>query len=165
MREESFEAATDGVHLLATPRPDAPGPDTPALQRPTDPDGQLPSVDDLESRRYSLGYDPAVGKFRETEAETALRVEADRGVTLARATRPDDCDWVDGDGRTYDAVGNFPARFFEAEWENLQLRVVDHLEKAQFVPVDISQFTRDQRSLVREFVDRFDDRVFVVGDE
>jgi hypothetical protein len=99
-------------------------------------------ADDMERRRYSLGYDPAVGKFREAEAETAVRVEAEREVTLARAARQDDFDWVDHDGRTYDAVGNFPARFFEAEWDHLQVRIVDHLEKAEFVPVDISKIYR-----------------------
>jgi hypothetical protein len=123
------------------------------------------SAEYLDGRRYSLGYDPAVGKFRESEAETAVRIEAERDVTLVRAGRQDDCDWIDHVGRTYDAVGNFPARFFEAEWENLQVRTVDHLEKAEFVPVDVSQFTAEQRSVVREFVDRFDGRVFIVGDE
>lgn len=50
------------------------------------------------------------------------------------------------------AVGNFPSKFFDSQWPSLQGRILDHLEKAEIVPVDVSQFTAAQREVVREFV-------------
>lgn len=100
----------------------------------------------------ALGMDPATGGFRAAESETGLRVERELGVDLSRAGRGDAHDWVDAGGRTYDAVGNFPSKFFDSQWPNLQGRILDHLEKAEIVPVDVSQFTAAQREVVREFV-------------
>lgn len=99
----------------------------------------------------ALGMDPATGGFRAAESETGLRVERELGVDLSRAGRGDAHDWVDAGGRTYDAVGNFPSKFFDSQWPNLQGRILDHLEKAEIVPVDVSQ-TAAQREVVREFV-------------
>nr|WP_235716446.1 hypothetical protein [Mycolicibacterium smegmatis] len=96
--------------------------------------------------------DPATGGFRAAESETGLRIEQELGVDLSRAGQGDAHDWVDAGGRTYDAVGNFPSKFFDSQWPNLQVRIVDHLEKAEIVPVDVSQFTAAQREVVREFV-------------
>ncbi|MBU8815074.1 hypothetical protein KL864_04015 [Mycolicibacterium goodii] len=73
-------------------------------------------------------------------------------MDLSRAGQGDANDWVDAGGRTYDAVGNFPSKFFDSQWPNLQVRIVDHLEKAEIVPVDVSQFAATQREVVREFV-------------
>lgn len=100
----------------------------------------------------ALGMDPATGGFRGAESETGLRIEQELGVDLSRAGQGDAHDWVDAGGRTYDAVGNFPSKFFDSQWPNLQARIVDHLEKAEIVPVDVSQFTTAQREVVREFV-------------
>lgn len=100
----------------------------------------------------ALGMDPATGGFRTAESETGLRIEHELGVDLSRAGQGDAHDWVDAGGRTYDAVGNFPSKFFDSQWPNLQGRIVDHLEKAEIVPVDVSQFTTAQREVVREFV-------------
>ncbi|WKG03250.1 hypothetical protein [Mycolicibacterium sp. HK-90] len=100
----------------------------------------------------ALGMDPATGGFRAAESETGLRIEQELGVDLTRAGQGDAHDWVDAGGRTYDAVGNFPSKFFDSQWPNLQGRIVDHLEKAEIVPVDVSKFTVAQREIVREFV-------------
>jgi hypothetical protein len=44
-------------------------------------------------------------------------------------------------------------------------RIEDHLMKADYVPVDVSQFGAELRAIIREFVDGFDNpRVFIVGD-
>jgi hypothetical protein len=88
-------------------------------------------------------------------------------VTLQRATDADRFDWVDSAGTTYDAVGNFPAQYFDQQWPVLQGRIVDHLDKADVVPVDVSQFTRAQRQQVADYVGSLPaaqrDRVRVVG--
>jgi CdiA C-terminal tRNase domain len=68
-------------------------------------------------------------------------------------------------GETYDAVGNFPPQYFNAQWPALQNAIRAHLIKADHVPVDVSQFTAEQRSIVRAFVDGLGNpRVFIVGD-
>lgn len=102
--------------------------------------------------RIELGSDPATGTFRPGEAETGLRIEAQRDITLERAPAQQGADWVGSDGKTYDAVRNFPSRFFDQQWEQLQFRIQDHLNKADHVPVDVSQFTPEQVARVREFV-------------
>lgn len=117
----------------------------------------------LEERRTELGTDPATGTFRPGEAETGLRIEAQRGITLERAPAQQGADWVGSDGKTYDAVGNFPSRFFDQQWEQLQFRIQDHLNKADYVPVDVSQFAPEQAARVREFVEPLGPRVFIVG--
>jgi hypothetical protein len=45
----------------------------------------------------------------------------------------------------------------------VQFRIKDHLDKADYVPVDVSQFTPDQVARVREFVEPLGPRVFIVG--
>lgn len=57
-----------------------------------------------EEHRTELGTDPATGGFRPGEAETGLRVEEQRGVTLERAPAQQGADWVGSDGKTYDNI-------------------------------------------------------------
>ncbi|MEV4417451.1 pre-toxin TG domain-containing protein [Catellatospora sp. NPDC049609] len=118
-----------------------------------------------EARMRELGMDPATGRYRAAEGETALRVEDATGAQLSRSTNPN-VDWVDtATGKTYDAVGNFPARHFDQQWPNLQTRIVDHLAKADYVPVDVSQFTPDQIAKVQKFItdNGLGPRAFLVG--
>ncbi|NUO57594.1 MAG: hypothetical protein HOV78_13065 [Hamadaea sp.] len=116
-------------------------------------------------RRNALGLDPATGRFRRSEAETAWRVQDSLGVQLRRSPDPN-VDWIDATGRTVDAVGNFPGRHFERQWPNLQARIRDHLEKAELVPVDVAQFSPEQIARVRRFIDdnALGPRAFIVGD-
>jgi hypothetical protein len=134
------------------------GPGTPEPPKPRDPHTEA-------ARVRALGMDPATGRFRPAEAETAVRVEQEAGVTLTRAPAGSSADWVDGAGRTYDAVGNFPGRFFERQWPQLQYQIERHLTKADLVPVDVSQFSAEQVARVEKFVmDRnLGPRVFIVG--
>jgi len=111
-----------------------------------------------------LGTDPATGKYRAGEAETGLRIEQERGITLRRAPAQSGVDWIGSDGKTYDAVGNFPGRFFDRQWGRLKYRIEQHLDKADYVPVDVSQFTGEQIDRVREFIEPFAPRVFIVGE-
>jgi hypothetical protein len=90
-----------------------------------------------------LGMDPATGSFRQGEYDTALRIQQERDVVLQRSADPG-VDWVDTEGNTYDAVGNFSSKYFDQQWSNLQTRILDHMEKANFVPVDVSGFTEPQ---------------------
>jgi hypothetical protein len=57
-------------------------------EEPSAPHQPKPDVKTDEQRVHDLGMDPATGKFRPAEAETALRIERERGVTLTRAPSP-----------------------------------------------------------------------------
>jgi hypothetical protein len=127
-------------------------------------DLQLNPGDPEIGRILDLGTDPAIGaKFRIAEAETALRVESEVGVTLERAPEGAPYDWTDQAGNTYDAVGNFDAKYFDQQWPQLQGRIADHLGKADFVPVDVSTFTPAQVAKVEAYIQQFGSRVFIVG--
>ncbi|MGC4806476.1 hypothetical protein ACLQ2V_15745, partial [Micromonospora sp. DT233] len=94
-----------------------------------------------------------------------VRVEQQVSVTLTRAPAGSSADWVDGAGRTYDAVGNFPSQFFERQWPQLQYQIERHLGKADLVPVDVSRFSAEQIARVEQFIAdrRLGPRVFIVG--
>jgi hypothetical protein len=118
-----------------------------------------------EQRVHDLGMDPATGKFRPAEAETAVRIERERGVTLTRAPAESRADWIDETGRSYDAVGNFPAQFFDRQWPQFSHQMERHLEKADLVPVDVSRFTPDQVAHIESFIAErgLGPRVFILG--
>jgi hypothetical protein len=127
-------------------------------------------------RIIDLGTDPAIGdKFRIAEAETALRVESETGVTLQRSG-DGGVDWVDEANRTYDAVGNFDGTAqvydkatgttmsrFDQQWPRFQETIAEHVAGADFVPVDVSQFTPSQIAQVEAYIQRFNGRAFIVG--
>jgi hypothetical protein len=107
--------------------------------------GKPPTDPKYEERRiHDLGMDPATGKFRPAEAETAVRIERERGVTLTRAPDGSLADWIDDAGRSYDAVGNFPPQFFDQQWVQFSYQIERHLSKADYVPVDVSRFTPER---------------------
>ncbi|MCV7199591.1 hypothetical protein BST12_26825 [Mycobacterium angelicum] len=111
-----------------------------------------------------LGTDPATGGcFRPREAETGLRVEAQRGISLQRSPHPG-VDWVDpATGKTYDAVGNFSGQYLNVDEFLGEIR--RHARKADYVPVDVSQFSAKQRTIIRRFIDGLGEpNVFIVGD-
>ena len=48
---------------------------------------------------------------------------------------------MDQAGKTYDAVGPFDGKHLQYQWDNFTRQIERHLEKADFVPVNVSQFT------------------------
>ncbi len=62
---------------------------------------------DEETRRRQLGVDPATQRYRPLEERAALQLE--HRVGPLRRDPTGTCDWLDGQGRTYDAVGPVPA--------------------------------------------------------
>jgi hypothetical protein len=125
-------------------------------------------VEDAEAeakRVKELGDDPATGKHRPSESETAARIENERGVKLKRAAKGEKHDWVDEAGKTYDSVGNFDAKHFDVQWERLKYQIEHHLDKAEFVPVDVARFTPEQIAKIEAFITEkgLSPRVFVVG--
>jgi hypothetical protein len=139
--------------------------DSPAGQgsgTPHEPEPPAPSEDD---RLRDLGMDPATGRHRPAETETAARIEEHLGVTLQRAPAGSSADWIDASGRTYDAVGNFPGDFFDRQWPQLQYQIQRHLDKADLVPVDVSRFSPEQAARVARFIadNNLGPRVFIVG--
>jgi hypothetical protein len=140
------------------------GPDE-MSSRDVDADQLQDSTDYLNAeaeRLGQLGIDPAIGGPRVSEQETAVRVENDLGIKLERYPGPE-ADWVDANGLTYDAVGNFDGKYFDQEWSHLQQRMLDHLAKADYVPVDVSKFTPAQVAQVQQFIESLGPRVFLVG--
>jgi hypothetical protein len=126
--------------------------------------GNQPITKQEYERRQKLGFDPAVGRVRPEEINTALRIEAERGVTLTRAQRGDSFDWVDQAGRSYDALGPFDAKYFAQQWPQLQAQIAKHVNKAELVPIDVSKFTPQQIAQVEQFVSKnYGPNVFIVG--
>ena len=128
--------------------------------------GRLPTPDpNRDERLRDLGFDPATKRFRPAEAETAMRVEHERGVTLTRAPAGHPADWLDENGKSYDAVGPFPPEFFDREWPRFSMRMELHSLKADFVPVDVSRFSREQVARIERFImdKELAPRVFIVG--
>lgn len=127
---------------------------------------ETPTFDLTTDHALALGADPARGgSFVASEAETGLRIEHELGVDLSRAESGASHDWVDASGRTYDAVGNFPSKFFDAQWSNLQDQIIRHADlKAEIVPVDVSRFTATQQETVRDFVRSLNNpNIIVIG--
>lgn len=123
-----------------------------------------PDPGGLDEREWRLGLDPATQRFRPGETQTARRVEIARDVVLVRSPKKAGPDWIGPDGKTYDAVGNFAAKHFDRQWEVLQGRILDHMRKADWVPVDVSRFTPEQIARVREFIGPLSPRVFTLGE-
>jgi hypothetical protein len=120
--------------------------------------------DDAEQARlHELGEDPGAKRFRQGEMETAQRVEQQLGIRLRRDPSGD-ADWLDSNGVTYDAVGNFDGRYFDGQWPSLRRAILNHLGKANYVPVDVSRFTPAQIAQVRQFIQNLGPRVFLVGE-
>ncbi len=131
-------------------------------------DAEAVAADDLaaagrQDHFRDLGMDPATKGFRQSEAETGIRVEDERGVTLSRSPASSGPDWIGSDGKTYDAVGNFDGKYFDQQWSNLKGQIVKHLDKADYVPVDVSKFTPEQIAKVKDFIGPLGPRVFTVG--
>jgi hypothetical protein len=132
---------------------------------PEGPPARPPKLDLSTPHAEELATDPGNGGkiLRWNEAETALRVEAQRGIHLVRSPH-EGVDFIDPvTGETYEAVGNSPAEFLNLD--KFLGRIKDHTDKADYVPVDISTFSAEQRSIIRRFVDGLGNpRVFIVGD-
>lgn len=135
----------------------SPGPERPGRSQ-VDPEQEA-------ERIRELGMDPHVGKFKPHEAQTAQRIEEERGVTLIRAPADSSADWIDEAGRTYDAVGPFPPQYFDRQWPQFTFQVERHLDKADLVPVDVSSFTPAQVAKIEEFIieRNLGPRVFILG--
>lgn len=127
----------------------------------TDSDSPARTEEEKQQRYQELGTDPS-GQFRPGEAETARLLEENHGIQLDRSPDPK-VDWVDKAGKTYDAVGPFDGKHLQYQWDNFTRQIEKHLEKADFVPVNVSQFTPEQIARVREFIAPLGSRVFIIG--
>ncbi|MFQ2874435.1 hypothetical protein [Mycobacterium sp. TY814] len=90
-------------------------------------------------------------------------MEAERGVQLARSPH-EGMDWIDiRTGKAYDAIGNFDGKYLDTD--QFLSKLTNHLDKADYVPVDVSQFSAEQRSDIRRFIDTLGNpNVLIVGD-
>jgi hypothetical protein len=173
-------AATDAntamsAAISGTPNPDL-DPTTPQDAPGPSDDQEVEQAESVASRAdtadrqhyHDLGWDPAVAQFRENEARTAIEIENLRGVRLQRSPEGAGPDWVGSDGKTYDALGPVPSRFFERQWAQLRYRVTQHLAKADYVPIDVSGLSEQQVATVRQYLTdnagQLDGRVFLVGE-
>lgn len=95
------------------------------------------------THRQDLGNDPAIGRFRPGERDSALRVEQARGVRLSRYTPPSPGlkgDWVDTTGKVYDGCSPAPSSYFEAQINNYEASLRSHLNNpnVDYVVIDIT---------------------------
>jgi hypothetical protein len=101
---------------------------------------------DEGTRRRQLGVDPATQRYRPLEERAALRLE--QRVGPLRRDPTGTCDWLDGQGMTYDAVGPVPAGRL-----NIQAflrQITKHLLKQGLdkVVIDLTGFTAAERRAV-----------------
>jgi hypothetical protein len=89
----------------------------------------------------------------------------ERGVRLWRVPPKTKGDWIDEEGRTYDAVGPLPREFFDQQWKNFTKQIPRHLRKADLVPVDVSTLSAGQIQRVRAFIAPLGSRIFIVGEQ
>jgi hypothetical protein len=101
---------------------------------------------DEETRRRQLGVDPATQRYRPLEERAALRLEHRMG--LLRRDPTGACDWIDGQGRTYDAVGPVPAGRLHVP--AFLRQITKHLLKQGLdtVVIDLMGFTAAERRAV-----------------
>lgn len=65
---------------------------------------------------------------------------------------------------TYFTIGPNPARYFHLEI--LIQSVLSHLKEVDYVRIDVSDYTAEQRAMVRDYVNELaDSRVLIAGDE
>jgi hypothetical protein len=65
---------------------------------------------------------------------------------------------------TYFTIGPNPARYFRIE--NLERRILSHLKQTDYVRIDVSDYTAEQRATVRNYVAELaNPRVLIVGDD
>jgi hypothetical protein len=96
------------------------------------------------------------------EYEQAIRIQQQLAVTLTRAEPARPYDWIDQSGVTYDAIGGFPGKYFK--WTKFQEIIDTHLEKADLVPIDVSNFDLSQTSSIIQYIQQFHGRAFILGD-
>lgn len=101
---------------------------------------------DEETRRRQLGVDPATQRYRPLEERAALRLEHRVGPLRRDPTGA--CDWIDGQGRTYDAVGPVPAGRLNVQ--AFLRQITRHLLKQglDIVVIDLTGFTAAERRAV-----------------
>ena len=101
---------------------------------------------DEETRRRQLGVDPATQRYRPLETCAALRLE--HRVGPLRHDPTGTCDWLDGQGRTYDAVGPVPAGRLNVQ--AFLRQITKHLLKQGLdtVVIDLTDFTAAERRAV-----------------
>lgn len=163
------------VAISNTPNPNL-EPTTPQDTTPPNNEEVVEQAENLASRvnttdaqhYHDLGWDPAVGQFRENEAKTAIEIENMRGVRLQRNPEGAGPDWVGSDGKSYDALGPVPSQFFDRQWAQLRYRITQHLTKADYVPIDVSGLTEQQVTTVKQYLTdnaaHLGSRVFLVGE-
>jgi hypothetical protein len=101
---------------------------------------------DEETRRRQLGVDPATQRYRPLEERAALRLE--QRVGPLRRDPTGTCDWMDGQGRTYDAVGPVPVGRLHVQ--AFLRQITKHLLKQGLdtVVIDLTGFTAAERRAV-----------------
>jgi hypothetical protein len=101
---------------------------------------------DEETRRRQLGVDPATQRYRPLEERAALQLE--HRVGHLRRDPTGTCDWLDGQGRTYDAVGPVPAGRLNVP--AFLRQITRHLLKQGLdtVVIDLTGFTAAERRAV-----------------
>ena len=101
---------------------------------------------DEATRRRQPGVDPATQRYRPLEERAALLLEQRVGPLRRDSTGT--CDWIDGQGITYDAVGPVPAGRLNVQ--AFLRQITKHLLKQGLdkVVIDLTDFTAGERRTV-----------------
>jgi hypothetical protein len=107
---------------------------------------------DEATRRRQLGVDPATQRYRPLEERAALRLE--QRVGPLRRDPTGTCEWIDGQGITYDAVGPVPAGRLNVQ--AFLRQIAKHLLKQGLnkVVVDLTDFPAGERRAVFTYLRR-----------
>ena len=98
-----------------------------------------------------LGTDLDSGQYRPAEAEAGKRLEEKVGPLKRDTSKTGD--WVDQNGKVYDAVGPVPTEHFDPESFNEQLdRHLRNKQGVDVVVVDVTGLSPEQEGIVREHV-------------
>ncbi|MEJ2851810.1 MULTISPECIES: hypothetical protein [unclassified Saccharothrix] len=121
-------------------------------------------------RRVWLGIDPATGnRFDVNEYNIAVWLENNLGVHLTRVpvvhhgkTTPPTPDWIDTNGKTYDAL-TIAGSYFDTAWPNFQnAKIPSHLAKADYVPIYAINLSPQQLAVMEQYVKTLGPRVFII---
>jgi hypothetical protein len=106
----------------------------------------MTELSDEATRRRQLGVDPATQRYRPLEERAALRLE--QRVGPLRRDPTGTCDWIDGQGMTYDAVGPVPAGRLNVQ--AFLRQITKHLLKQGLdrVVIDLTDFPAGERRAV-----------------
>ncbi|MGW4942472.1 WXG100 family type VII secretion target [Actinoplanes sp. NPDC004185] len=105
-------------------------------------------------------------KLAEATTRLGRNIEDLKGSSLGKGGEPEVPHKPTPDPKIEEQrVHDFPPQFFDQQWPQFSYQMERHLDKADYVPVDVSRFTPDQIARVESFIAErgLGPRVFILG--